>query len=156
MHPTIVTKVVPLTTCTIWPKVLIRKNENYDNMFLGKTLIKNFRTLLNPILGSESMDCGVQPNKYLQIFQKRLTARIWDFLNFNIYYLGPFSQNFRSISLFWWKLEPFCRGWLEKFCLVTKRQHFLPYRYLTFCQKKFTKMQFCFASRICYNFSWHI
>ena len=49
------------------------------------------------------------------------------FFTFNIYYLGPFSQNFRSASLFLRKLEPFFQGWLEKFCLVTKIQHFLPY-----------------------------
>ena len=58
------------------------------------------------------------------IFQKWLTAWIWYFLTFNIYYLGPFSQNFRSVSLFLLKLEPFCRGWFEKFCLVAKIQHF--------------------------------
>ena len=70
---------------------------------------------------------GVHPYKHSWIFQKRLTVRIWDFLTFNIYYLGPFSQTFRSVSLFLWKLEPFCRGWLKKFCLVAKIQYFLPY-----------------------------
>ena len=42
---------------------------------------------------------------------------------FNIYDLGPFSQNVRSVSLFLRKLEPFCEDWLEKFCLVAKIQH---------------------------------
>ena len=73
------------------------------------------------------VDCGFHPFKLSLIFQKQLTTRIWDCLTFNIYYLGLFSQNFRSISLFLRKLEPFCRGWLEKFCLVAKIQHFLPY-----------------------------
>ena len=73
------------------------------------------------------LDCGVHPYKHLWIFQKRLAARIWDFLTFKIYYLGPLAQNFRSLSLFLRKLEPFCRYWLEKFCLVAKIQHFLPY-----------------------------
>ena len=39
------------------------------------------------------------------------------FLNISDPYLFFFLQ----------KLEPFCRGWLEKFCLVAKIQHFLPY-----------------------------
>ena len=73
------------------------------------------------------VDCGVHPYKHSWIFQKRLTVRIWDFLTFNIYYLGPFSQTFRPVSLFLWKLEPFCRGWLKKFCLVAKMHYFLPY-----------------------------
>ena len=72
--------------------------------------------------------CGVHPYKHSLIFQKRLTTRIWDSLTFNnIYHLGPFSQNFRSVSLFLRKPEPLCRGWLEKFCLAAKIQHFLPY-----------------------------
>ena len=82
---------------------------------------KDFSSLLTRSWG------GDHPYKHLRIFQKWFTVRIWDFLTFNIYYLGPFSQNFRSVSLFLRKLEPFCRGWLEKFCLVAKIQHFLPY-----------------------------
>ena len=88
--------------------------------------------------GEGGADCGVHPYKHSWIFQKRLRARIWDFLTFNIYYLGPFSQNFRSVSLFLRILEPFCWGWLEKFCLVVNIQNFLRYRYLTFCQIKYS------------------
>ena len=93
-------------------------------------------SFFNPILGgggggTGGLDCGVHHYKNSWIFQKRLKA-------FNIYYLGPFSQNFRSVSLLLRRLEPFCWGWLEKFCLVAKIQHFLPYRYLTFCQAKYT------------------
>ena len=73
------------------------------------------------------MESGVHPYKHSWMLEKRLTARICNFLTFNICYLGAFSQNFRSVSLFLPKLEPFCRGWLEKFCLVGKIQHFLPY-----------------------------
>ena len=73
------------------------------------------------------LDCGVHPYKHLWIFQKGPAAWIWDFLTFNICYLGPLAKNFRSLSLFLRKLELFCWGWLEKFCLVVKMQHFLPY-----------------------------
>ena len=48
----------------------------------------------------EEVDCGVHPYKHSWIFQKWLTARIWDFSTFNIYFLGPFSQYFRSVSFF--------------------------------------------------------
>ena len=82
--------------------------------------------------GGGGMDCGVHP---CECFKNGLQHR---FEIFNIYYLGPFSQNFRSVSIFLQKLEPFCRGWLEKFCLIAKIQHFLPYRYLTFFQTKYT------------------
>ena len=93
---------------------------------------------INPILGKGGVDCGFHPCKHLWIFQKRVTVRIWDFLTFNIYYLGPFSQNFRSVSLFLRKLEPFCRSCLEKFGFVAKIKHLLPYRCLKFCQTKYT------------------
>ena len=102
--------------------------------------LQNFNST-NPILGEgggEVADCEAHTYKYSWIFQKRLIARIWHLLTFTVYYLGPFSQNFRSASLFLRKLEPFCRGWLEKFCLVAKIQHFLSYRYFTFCQTKYT------------------
>ena len=61
-----------------------------------------FKWNLNPRLirsWGKGMDCRVHPLKYLWISQKRLTARIWDFLTFNIYYLWPSSQHFRSVSL---------------------------------------------------------
>ena len=89
---------------------------------------------INPILGGWVVDCGVHLDKHSWIFQKRLTAWIWDFLTFKSYYLGLFSQNFRSASSILWKLESFCRSWLDKSCLVAKMQNFLPYQYLTFCQ----------------------
>ena len=98
----------------------------------------DFTTIITWSWGDGGLDCGFHLYKHSWIFQKQCTAQIWDFLTFNIYYLGPFSQNFRSVSLFLRKLEPFCWGWLEKFCLVAKIQHFLPYRYLTFCQRKYT------------------
>ena len=100
--------------------------------------LKEFLRVFNPILRGRGVDCGVHRYKHLWIFQKRLTIRIWDFLNFNIYYLGPFYQNFRSVSLFLRKLEPFCRGWLETFCLVAKIQHFFTISVFEFCQTKYT------------------
>ena len=94
---------------------------------------------INPILGEVGgVDCGFHPYKHLLIFQKRVAVRIWDFLTFNIYYLGPFPQNFRSVSLFLRKLEPFCRSCFGKFGFVAKIKHFLPYLCLKFCQTKYT------------------
>ena len=99
---------------------------------------KQYQTTLNRHFQEFHKFCLTRSYKHSWIFQKRLTARIWDFLTFNIYYLGSFSQNVRYVSSFLQKLEAFCRGLLEKFCLVEKIQHFLPYRYLTFCQAKYT------------------
>ena len=99
---------------------------------------EQYQTTLNKHFQEFHKFCLTRSYKHSWIFQKWLTARIWDFLTFNIYYLGPFSQNFRSISSFLQKLVAFCRVWLEKFCLVAKIQHFLSYRYLTFCQTKYT------------------
>ena len=98
----------------------------------------NEKRLTRSWVGGWVVDCGVHLDKHSWIFQKRLTAWIWDFLTFKSYYLGLFSQNFRSASTVLWKLESFCRGWLDKSCLVAKMQNFLPYQYLTFCQAKHT------------------
>ena len=116
---------------------------NIQNLYVkeilgGKSETDMYTELCLSRSWGEGVDCGVHPYKHSWIFQKRPRERIWDFLAFNIYYLGPFSQTFRSVSLFLLKLEPFCRGWLQKFCLIAKIQHFLPYRYLTFCQTKYT------------------
>ena len=62
-----------------------------------------------PCLTGWTVECT--PINIREYFKNSLQHGFEIFFTFNIYYLGPFSQNFRSVSLFLRKLEPFCRGW---------------------------------------------
>ena len=104
-------------------------NHDAENIRDTESLADNMFEKLNPILGWGERGGGCLESTPINIREISKTAYSTDlrFEPFNIYNLGLFSQNFRSVSLFLGKLERFCRGWFEKFCLVMKIQHFLPY-----------------------------